>query len=63
MPEGRESPKPEDQSDRQVGQTSHGQGTDDASNKGKVNEEQLKNLSSNPKGPLEDEAKAKLAKN
>jgi hypothetical protein len=42
MPEGRESPKPEDQSDRQVGQTSHGQGTDDASNKGKVNEEQLK---------------------
>ncbi|KAH6693911.1 hypothetical protein F5X68DRAFT_199861 [Plectosphaerella plurivora] len=62
MPEGRQSPAPEDQSGRQVGAPSSGQGTDDASNKEKVNEEQLKNLSSNPKGPLEDEVKAKFTK-
>lgn len=42
MPEGRQSPKPEEQSGRQVGAASSGQGTDDASNKEKVNEEQLK---------------------
>lgn len=63
MPEGAESPPPETQSGRQLKDTpASGQGTDDASNKGKVNDDQIKNLSSNPKGPVDDALKEKFSK-
>ena len=41
MGEGRESPPPESQSDKQMGKTGDGQGVDDASNKEDVNKAQL----------------------
>ncbi|OLN97945.1 hypothetical protein CCHL11_02562 [Colletotrichum chlorophyti] len=63
MPEGRQSPPPERQTDAQLHDVpASGKGTDDASNKEQVNKEQLQNLSSNPKGPLDDTLKDKFAK-
>jgi hypothetical protein len=63
MPEGRESPPPE----RQTGAQLHdppasGQGVDDATNKEQTNKEQLKNLESNPIGPMDPYLKEKFAK-
>lgn len=63
--EGRQSPEPEQQSDAQIGTqagnpNNQGAGDDktaEASNK------TLASLSSNPKGPLDDEAEKKTAKN
>ncbi|CAN8098400.1 unnamed protein product [Discula destructiva] len=59
---GRQSPPPEDSSHAQVGQPAGGQGTDKSDNKEGTNKSDLDALSSNPKGPLEDEAKAKVSK-
>ncbi|KAK4145557.1 uncharacterized protein C8A04DRAFT_26555 [Dichotomopilus funicola] len=63
MPEGGQSPPPE----RSTGKQMHdvpgtGKGTDDASHKEEANKEALKNLTSNPRGPLEDEVDRKFAK-
>ncbi|KAI1099201.1 hypothetical protein F4804DRAFT_91670 [Jackrogersella minutella] len=61
--EGRESPPPESQSGAQLKDTpASGQGTDDAPNKKESLQDQLKNLTSNPKGPLEDAVEAKFSK-
>ncbi|KAH0422963.1 hypothetical protein CcaCcLH18_12478 [Colletotrichum camelliae] len=61
--EGRQSPPPERQTGAQLQDPpASGKGTDDATNKEQVNKEQLENLSSNPKGPLDDAVKEKFAK-
>ncbi|KAK1851545.1 hypothetical protein CCHR01_05831 [Colletotrichum chrysophilum] len=61
--EGRQSPPPERQTGAQLNDPpASGKGTDDATNKEQVNKEQLENLSSNPKGPLDDAVKEKFAK-
>ncbi|KAK1975644.1 hypothetical protein LZ30DRAFT_753987 [Colletotrichum cereale] len=63
MPEGRQSPSPERQSGaQQQDPPASGTGTDDASNKDATNKESLQNLSSNPKGPMDDNLKEKFAK-
>ncbi|KAM0322581.1 hypothetical protein ACHAQA_009428 [Verticillium albo-atrum] len=63
MPEGRQSPEPENQSGKQQqSPPGSGQGTDNADNKEQVNADQLKNLSSNPKGALDDALKEKFSK-
>ncbi|KAK4110998.1 hypothetical protein N656DRAFT_781318 [Canariomyces notabilis] len=66
MPEGPErgqSPPPERSSGRQMLETpASGKGTDDATNKQDVNKEALEHLTSNPKGPLDDEVTKKFAK-
>lgn len=58
--QGRQSPSPSRQSGAQAGATStnpNDQGVASSANQTKdASEEQLKNLSSNPKGPLEDKA-------
>ncbi|KAI1423502.1 hypothetical protein F5Y12DRAFT_716303 [Xylaria sp. FL1777] len=61
--EGRQSPPPE----RQTGAQLHdppasGQGTDSADNKEQTNEDQLKNLTSNPPGPMDAALGEKFAK-
>ncbi|KAK3984469.1 hypothetical protein QBC44DRAFT_336921 [Cladorrhinum sp. PSN332] len=58
-----QSPPPE----RQFGKQLHdvpgsGKGIDDASNKVDDNKKALENLTSNPKGPLDDEVTKKFAK-
>lgn len=61
--EGRQSPPPEEQSGAQLNSVpASGQGTDDASNKEQTNESGLENLSSNPKGVLDDAVKDKFTK-
>ncbi|KAI9151623.1 hypothetical protein HJFPF1_08830 [Paramyrothecium foliicola] len=63
MPEGRQSPPPERQTGaQQQDPPASGKGTDNAENKDQVNKEQLQNLSSNPKGPVDDALEAKFAK-
>jgi len=62
MPEGAESPPPERQSGRQLHDTpADGQGTDKSKDKGGIKKE-LENLSSNPKGPMDDALKEKFSK-
>ncbi|KAK4665684.1 hypothetical protein QC763_403875 [Podospora pseudopauciseta] len=59
-----QSPPPEEQSGRQLNDPpASGKGTDDASNKEQTNKSGLENLSSNPKGPMDDEVTKKFAKN
>ncbi|OTB09452.1 hypothetical protein M426DRAFT_316003 [Hypoxylon sp. CI-4A] len=61
--EGRQSPPPERQTGRQLNEApASGQGTDEAPNKKEALEDQLKNLSSNPKGPLDDALNDKFSK-
>jgi hypothetical protein len=60
--QGRQSPEPENQGGHQVGQqvdNPNDQGAQDAS---KQSGDSLKNLSSNPGGPLDASAEAKTAK-
>ncbi|KAI0846191.1 hypothetical protein F5Y00DRAFT_150168 [Daldinia vernicosa] len=60
---GRESPPPESQTGRQLKETpASGQGTDEAPNKKENMQDQLSNLASNPKGPLEDAVTEKFKK-
>jgi hypothetical protein len=64
--QGRQSPEPEQQSHAQSGATSgnvNDQGQAPEGGAAKASEDQLKNLESNPKGPLDDAAKAKTSKN
>ncbi|KAK1759776.1 hypothetical protein QBC47DRAFT_410510 [Echria macrotheca] len=59
-----QSPPPERSSGKQMHDTpASGQGTDDASHKEETNKSGLENLTSNPKGPLDDEVTKKFAKN
>ncbi|KAK4195756.1 hypothetical protein QBC40DRAFT_288588 [Triangularia verruculosa] len=59
-----QSPPPEEQSGRQLNDPpASGKGTDDATNKEQTNKTGLENLSSNPKGPMDDEVTKKFAKN
>ncbi|KAI1777486.1 hypothetical protein F4818DRAFT_439839 [Hypoxylon cercidicola] len=61
--EGRESPPPESQTGAQLTDTpASGQGTDEAPNKKGKMQDQLGNLTSNPRGPLEDSVEAKFTK-
>ncbi|GAW27368.1 hypothetical protein SAMD00023353_11800180 [Rosellinia necatrix] len=61
--EGGQSPPPERQTGRQIHETpASGQGTDTADNKEEVNREQLKNLTSNPPGPMDASLGEKFAK-
>ncbi|KAK1964048.1 hypothetical protein LY78DRAFT_659728 [Colletotrichum sublineola] len=63
MPEGRQSPSPERQTGaQQQDPPASGTGTDDASQKDTTNKESLQNLSSNPKGPMDDALKEKFSK-
>ncbi|KAK0628736.1 hypothetical protein B0T17DRAFT_614613 [Bombardia bombarda] len=58
-----ESPPPEEQSGKQLNDTpGTGKGIDDSTNKKENNQSVLDNLTSNPKGPLEDEVTKKFAK-
>ncbi|KAK3682400.1 hypothetical protein B0T22DRAFT_282523 [Podospora appendiculata] len=58
-----ESPPPETQSAKQLHDVpASGTGTDDATNKEQTNKSALDNLTSNPKGPLDDEVTRKFAK-
>ncbi|RKU49224.1 hypothetical protein DL546_009283 [Coniochaeta pulveracea] len=61
--EGHQSPPPEESSDKQVNKPASGTGTDDSSNKEQTNQAALDNLSSNPKGPLDDAVTDKFSKN
>ncbi|KAG7286523.1 hypothetical protein NEMBOFW57_008834 [Staphylotrichum longicolle] len=63
MPERGQSPPPE----RSTGKQMHtppgtGKGTDDASNKEDLNKASIEHLTSNPRGPLEDEVEKKFEK-
>ncbi|KAI0014740.1 hypothetical protein F4780DRAFT_767019 [Xylariomycetidae sp. FL0641] len=61
--EGRQSPPPESQTGAQLHDApASGQGTDKVSNKGESMQEQVKNLSSNPKGPIDDAVENKFSK-
>ncbi|KAI0139116.1 hypothetical protein F4776DRAFT_618161 [Hypoxylon sp. NC0597] len=61
--EGRQSPPPERQTGAQLTDApASGQGTDEAPNKKEAMQDQLKNLTSNPKGPLEDAVNDKFTK-
>ncbi|KAI1120440.1 hypothetical protein F5Y10DRAFT_126737 [Nemania abortiva] len=52
--EGRQSPPPERQTGAQIhSPPASGKGTDKADNKDQVNQDQLKNLTSNPPGPMD----------
>ncbi|PSS03501.1 hypothetical protein BD289DRAFT_478653 [Coniella lustricola] len=63
MPEGRQSPPPESQSGRQLKEApAGGQGVSNVENKAETNKSELENLSSNPKGPLDDTLKDKFGK-
>lgn len=63
--QGRQSPEPEKQSDAQAGtQAGNPNNQGGAGEKtGEQSKNTLENLSSNPKGPLDDEAEKKTAKN
>ncbi|KAI1354749.1 hypothetical protein F5Y01DRAFT_311555 [Xylaria sp. FL0043] len=61
--EGRQSPPPEQQSGAQLHDVpASGQGTDKIENKEQKNEDQLKNLTSNPAGPMDASLGEKFAK-
>lgn len=63
--QGRQSPEPENQTDLQNGTQAGDPNGQNAAPKGGAAEkskQQLDNLSSNPKGPLEDAAKDKVSK-
>ncbi|KAI1085076.1 hypothetical protein F5B20DRAFT_575542 [Whalleya microplaca] len=61
--EGRQSPAPETQSGAQLKDTpASGQGIANAPNKKENMQDQLKNLTSNPKGPMDDALKIKFSK-
>ncbi|KAI1095531.1 hypothetical protein F5B19DRAFT_439881 [Rostrohypoxylon terebratum] len=61
--QGRQSPPPERQTGPQLKDTpASGQGTDETPNKRESLQDQLKNLTSNPRGPLEDAVEQKFAK-
>ncbi|KAI0174435.1 hypothetical protein BJ166DRAFT_148071 [Pestalotiopsis sp. NC0098] len=64
MPEGRQSPPPESQSGAQTGQPASGQGVEQINVDSKKGEQQdqLKNLESNPKGALDDALASKFTK-
>ncbi|KAJ9132472.1 hypothetical protein NKR23_g11256 [Pleurostoma richardsiae] len=60
---GGQSPPPERQSGPQLHEApASGHGTDNASKKEETNKSGLENLSSNPKGPLDDAVTEKFAK-
>ncbi|KAI1185234.1 hypothetical protein F5B17DRAFT_432786 [Nemania serpens] len=60
---GRQSPPPETQSGRQLHDApASGQGTDKMDNKEQKNEDQLKNLTSNPPGPMDAVLEDKFSK-
>ncbi|KAK1779722.1 hypothetical protein QBC45DRAFT_410796 [Copromyces sp. CBS 386.78] len=62
-PERGQSPPPERQTGKQQSAVAgSGTGVDDASNKDQTNKSGLENLTSNPKGPLDDEVERKFAK-
>ncbi|KAI1817303.1 hypothetical protein GGS20DRAFT_533542 [Poronia punctata] len=61
--EGRQSPDPADQKGSQIHDPpASGKGTDHIDNKGQVNDDQLKNLTSNPSGPMDASLGAKFSK-
>ncbi|ROW13450.1 hypothetical protein VPNG_04394 [Cytospora leucostoma] len=61
--EGRQSPPPERQSGRQLNEApAGGQGTDKVEHKEQKNESGLNDLSSNPKGVLDDAVEQKFSK-
>ncbi|TLD28249.1 hypothetical protein PspLS_03880 [Pyricularia sp. CBS 133598] len=62
--EGRQSPPPESQTGPQLKDApGSGQGLQDTpQDKDKSNKDQLENLSSNPKGPMDDAVKDKFTK-
>ena len=62
--QGRQSPDPERQTAKQVAEPASGKAdaAPSESHAKTSSEETLKNLESNPKGPLEDEAAAKISK-
>ncbi|OAQ73692.1 hypothetical protein VFPPC_01354 [Pochonia chlamydosporia 170] len=63
MPEGRESPPPERQTGKQLHDPpAEGFGTKEVGNKGESMKSELKGLSSNPKGPLDDHLDEKFSK-
>ncbi|KAK3292473.1 uncharacterized protein B0H64DRAFT_477603 [Chaetomium fimeti] len=63
MPERGQSPPPERSTGKQMHDApASGKGTDDATNKEDVNKKALEHLTSNPKGPMEDEVEKKFEK-
>ncbi|KAL2019402.1 hypothetical protein VTK56DRAFT_9693 [Thermocarpiscus australiensis] len=63
MAERGQSPPPERSSGKQMHEApASGKGTDDASHKEQTNKSSLESLTSNPKGPMEDEVEKKFAK-
>ncbi|KAG4029828.1 hypothetical protein MFRU_014g01250 [Monilinia fructicola] len=62
MPEGRQSPPPETQSGAQKDAPSDAKGVSQGGNNQKDSKSDLDNLSSNPKGPLDDHAKETRSK-
>ncbi|KAL1840906.1 hypothetical protein VTJ49DRAFT_7648 [Mycothermus thermophilus] len=60
---GGQSPKPECQTGKQLNDApGSGHGLDDASHLDEINKKCIKQLTSNPRGPLEDEVERKFAK-
>ncbi|KAL2175026.1 uncharacterized protein P884DRAFT_248593 [Thermothelomyces heterothallicus CBS 202.75] len=63
MPERGQSPPPERSTGKQLHDVpASGKGTDDASHKEDVNKVALEHLTSNPRGPMEDELERKFDK-
>ncbi|KAK9440991.1 hypothetical protein VB005_05626 [Metarhizium brunneum] len=63
MPEGTQSPPPERQTGKQLHEPpAKGSGIDEVDNKGDKMKSELENLSSNPKGPMDDHLEAKFSK-
>ncbi|KAL2198048.1 hypothetical protein P885DRAFT_34387 [Corynascus similis CBS 632.67] len=63
MPERGQSPPPERSSGKQMHDVpASGKGTDDASHKEDINKAALEHLTSNPRGPMEDEVDRKFDK-
>ncbi|KAL2149296.1 hypothetical protein VTH82DRAFT_8644 [Thermothelomyces myriococcoides] len=63
MSEGHQSPPPERSTGKQLHDVpASGVGTDDASHKEDVNKAALEKLTSNPRGPMEDEVERKFDK-
>ncbi|KAL2162261.1 hypothetical protein VTH06DRAFT_7174 [Thermothelomyces fergusii] len=63
MSEGGQSPPPERSTGKQLHDVpASGKGIDDASHKKDVNKEALERLTSNPRGPMEDEVERKFDK-
>ncbi|KAL2266036.1 hypothetical protein VTJ83DRAFT_5388 [Remersonia thermophila] len=60
---GGQSPKPENQTGKQLHDPpGSGRGLDDASQLDEINKKYIKQLESNPRGPLEDEVERKFVK-